>query len=269
MERNARINSIKLQLIDPANLPNNEDFIWRYMDIHKLLDLIQHRRFYFTRMDQFEDPLEGIPLEVILRFRQALNYPHESLPKLIMNTNASPVKPDLGMYGRFERISKIQKTHFISCWFHGNRESMAMWNLYSNPDGVAIKVPFGKLKEYLIPNQIGLNIKEYFCGKVSYQDFKDDDPYTWGELHKIKKVSLRKDLSFNHEEEIRFVVKTDEKTITSPAGIKSEKLDLKNMDLSVVCHPRMADWKKNNIRHLMMSIRLVSGYSESEISLRR
>lgn len=268
MGKDSKINPIKLRLISPDRLPNSEDYLWRYMDIHKLLDLIQHKRFYFTRMDQFEDPLEGIPLEIILHYRNASKN-LLSLPQLIMNPNASPIKPDLGIFGRIDRISKIQKTHFLSCWFHGNRESMAMWNLYSNPDGVAVKVPFGKLKEYLIPNQAGINIKEYFCGKVNYQDFQDDDPYPGSELHKLKKVSLRKDLSFTHEAEIRFVVKTDEETIASTAGINSEKLDLKEVNLSVVCHPRMADWKKNNIRQLMKSIRLVSRYKESEISLRR
>jgi hypothetical protein len=36
------------------------DFLWKYLDIFKLLDFITTGKIYFTRFYQFEDGLEGL-----------------------------------------------------------------------------------------------------------------------------------------------------------------------------------------------------------------
>jgi len=59
---------INLNLIKPETLPRDEEYLWRYSDLHQFLTLIKQKRFRYSRMDQFEDPLEGVPYEYLYQF---------------------------------------------------------------------------------------------------------------------------------------------------------------------------------------------------------
>jgi len=259
----------QLKLIKPERLPNDDEYLWRYFDIHKLLNFTAKKNIRFTRMDQFEDALEGIPFETLERFAKINNEPTLNLANIILEPNRYLLAPKIKIFGRIDQILKIQSSHFVSCWFYEQRESMAMWNLYSNSDGVALKIPFGKLKSHLKPIESESKfIEEYFCGKVEYQDFRNQNPYSENRLSKLGKVSLRKDVSFSHEKEIRFVIKSNADKNELKLGIKSEPLNLKELNIKIVCHPRMADWKKENIAELLKGMKLSGVYAESEIKLR-
>ena len=39
--------------------------LWRYIDLHKFIDLTSNLRLSFTRLDQFNDPFEGISQKLI------------------------------------------------------------------------------------------------------------------------------------------------------------------------------------------------------------
>ena len=39
---------------------NENSFLWRYIDISKLLSFLINKSFFFTRLDKFEDGKEGI-----------------------------------------------------------------------------------------------------------------------------------------------------------------------------------------------------------------
>jgi len=257
-----------LTLIRPDSLPKDDEFLWRYFDIHKFLNLIKQKRFRFTRMDQFEDALEGIPFETLQKFLYLDSESKLNLASIILDSPTSLIRSsESKLTGRLDEILRIQSSHFVSCWFYEQRESMAMWNLYSNSDGVALKVSFGKLKSLLNPESAKIDIQEYFCGKVQYQNFRNQDPYANDRLSKLGKVSLRKDVSFSHEKEIRFVVKTN-KYKSQIIGIDTEPINLKELDLKVVCHPRMVEWKKNNIKQILTDARLSDSFLDSEIRLR-
>jgi hypothetical protein len=51
-------------------------------------------------------------------------------------------------------------------------------------------------------------------------------------------------------------------------GINSDPINLKELDLTVVCHQRMTEWKKKNIKQILKDARLSTSFSESEIRLR-
>jgi len=189
------------------------------------------------------------------------------LANVILNHNNLLHLSGTNFFGRLDNILKIQATHFVSCWFYEQRESLAMWNLYSNEDGVAIKIPFGKLKLFLLPHTKEEWIKEYYCGKVSYQDFIIENPYSNETLKKIRKVALRKDASFSHEKEIRFVIKVKD-IINSNTDINSNQLKLNDLDLKVVCHPKMTKWKMKNIKQILNDAKLSASFEVSKIILR-
>jgi len=258
---------VNLNLIKPNTLPRDEEYLWMYSDIHKFLNLIKQKRFRYSRMDQFEDPLEGVPFEYLYQFVLKNRIPEFNLASVILNQNNLLHLSGTKLFGRLDNILKIQATHFVSCWFYEQRESLAMWNLYSNEDGVAIKIPFGKMKSFLLPNIKEEWIKEYYCGKVNYQDFRNENPYSNENLTKIGKVALRKDTSFSHEKEIRFVVKVKD-IKNNNTGITSNQLKLNDLDLKVVCHPKMTAWKMKNIKQILNDAKLSASYEVSKIILR-
>jgi hypothetical protein len=257
---------MNLNLIEPSNLPDDSDFLWRYIDIHKLLSILNSKSIRYSRMDQFEDLLEGVPYETLVRARK-LNIEGFNLSDAIAN-HSSFMIGGLKITSRIDRIIEIQKSHFVSCWFSQQRESMAMWNLYSNSDSVAIKIPFGKLKKYYFPilnNHVDI---EYYCGRVSYQDFSNLNSDSEEYLTKMGKIGLRKDLSFSHEKEVRFIVKNEFNSKENIKGIESIPLNFNDVGLQVISHPKMSNWKKDNIKKLLASKKLKGTFQESEIKLR-
>jgi hypothetical protein len=217
-------------------------------------------------MDKFEDVLEGVPYEILITERSMNNIEGFSLSEFILDYNELLFN-GLSISTRIDSILKIQKSHFVSCWFSQQRESMAMWNLYSNSDSVAIKIPFGKLKEFYKPDLQNIENVEYYCGRVSYQDFRTINQNSIYKLSELGNIGLRKDLSFSHEAEVRFIVKKNN-TKDEIIGIDSLPLDFNDVDLKVISHPKMSEWKKENIKSLLKSKSLNNVFSKSEIKLR-
>ncbi|MFM9839053.1 MAG: DUF2971 domain-containing protein [Cyclobacteriaceae bacterium] len=249
-----------------APLPLRTDYLWRYFDIHKFLNLLQNKTIRFTRMDQFEDPQEGIPLSAFVAHAEKLNLnliESKTIGELIVDAKQFKKIPPL-LQKKLNAIYAIQKSSFLTCWFAEQRESVAMWNLYSNADGVAVKIPFANLSRQLKIEK-DANISAYYAGRLVYQDFSTIYKNTSDK--KVGKVALRKDHSFTHESEFRFVVRTKDHHLDI-AGIDSLPLDLKGLGMQVICHPRMAAWKKKNIKNLLASAGLTNAMQESSIRLR-
>lgn len=247
-------------------LPKRTDYLWRYFDIHKFLNLLQNKTIRFTRMDQFEDPQEGIPLSAFVAHAEKLNLnliERMTIGDLIMEGKQYKKIPPL-LQKKLNSIYAIQKTSFLTCWFAEQRESVAMWNLYSNADGVAVKIPFAKLSRQLKIEK-DTNISAYYAGRLVYQDFSTIYKNTTDK--KVGKVALRKDHSFAHESEFRFVVRTKDHHLDL-AGIDSLPLDLTRLGMKVICHPRMSGWKKKNVKNLLEGVGLGSVMQESSIRLR-
>ncbi|MBV9209126.1 MAG: hypothetical protein JOZ52_00780, partial [Acidobacteria bacterium] len=79
--------------------------------------------------------------------------------------------------------------------------------------------------------------------------------------------ALRKDSSFAHEKEFRFVI-SSEPNGDKIMGIDSKPLNLSKLKMKVVCHPRMLSWKKANIQAMLKLEGIGQAFQESEIKLR-
>jgi Protein of unknown function (DUF2971) len=250
-----------------APLPKRTDYLWRYFDIHKFIHLLQNKTVRFTRMDMFEDPQEGIPLSAFVAHAEKLNLhliENKTIGELILEGKQFKKIP-LQLQKKLNAIYAIQKTSFVTCWFAEQRESLAMWNLYSNADGVAVRIPFANLSRQLKIEK-DTNISAYYAGRLVYQDFSTIYKNTADK--KVGKVALRKDHSFAHESEFRFVVRTKDHHLDL-AGIDSLPLDLTRLGIQVICHPRMSGWKKRNVQNLLTDVELTNALQQSNISLRR
>ena len=163
------------------SLPSENTTLWRYMDLTKLLALLETKSLYFARADTFEDPFEGHwPAHMVKRF--------ESF--------GAPGRPP-----KILRIpAKTRKHMFISCWCGSVDESAALWELYlQSSEGVAVRTDLWTLKALLdnAPHKILLSKVVYFSKQSTAQ-------LPWNES--LLSVFMWKRMSFSHENEFRALI---------------------------------------------------------------
>ncbi|WP_111600032.1 hypothetical protein [Chitinophaga skermanii] len=233
-----------------ADLAPNES-LWRYVDIHKFLSFLHNQSIMFSRMDTFEDVLEGMPVRFLIAQKSRVK---EDDPLLLIKEN--------------RQHAAIQQKHFVSCWFIGFRESTAMWNLYSNKDSVAIKLNPAYLlaaaAKSLVDIDAQMPLSSAYSGKVQYVDLVQINTEV---AYNVKHVGLRKDVGFESEKEFRLVISAkDHKNQFSQVPFKLPAL--KKAAFDVICHPRMPKWKQDNIQWLMEQNGFTQHFKPSEIRLR-
>ena len=194
-----------------------DNYLWKYMDIHKFLYLIREKKIYFARLDDLEDLNEGVSernLRIQFETQGIINIPESNLNRELYPTEES--KQDLRSQSKMaqniaNRDAAIsQKQQFASCWFLGERESYAMWNLYSNHESVAVRFKPGDLLDrvakYVQNNVSHSFIETIVCSKVEYLPLFPPEY----DGNKIKNpaqsyVGLRKDTSYIGENEYRML----------------------------------------------------------------
>ncbi|PHS30185.1 MAG: hypothetical protein COA95_09820 [Methylophaga sp.] len=153
--------------------------VWRYLDLAKLVSLLDTKSLFFARMDIFLDPFEG------------------ATPKGVINTlterSLDSGIPSSLYIAQHEGMSEdFRKYTFVSCWHQSEFESEAMWQLYSDKHkGIAIVTSREKLSNVL-PENIEID-------SVKYVDFNAD---------KVELTALHfyKRSAFEYEKELRAVV---------------------------------------------------------------
>lgn len=127
------------------NKVTQDDFLWRYLSLHKFISLVSNKKLIFSRLDLLQDPFEGVRAQLIKdRFLNRLTSQDNIVDSEIKKGDNSKMiaafeKTILDQYNNQVALLN-QKSQFVNCWFIGDRESMAMWNVYSNSTGVAIKI---------------------------------------------------------------------------------------------------------------------------------
>lgn len=193
--------------------PRPTDKLWRYMDLSKFILLICKNELYFPAATCFDDPFEGAKGIVAMKqkwndfyldfLRQAiLTVPGMDLSKLTskkLESEAQRLLEEINSTG-----DKARESTFISCWHLNDFESEAMWKLYSKDvtNAVAIQTTYLHLYEALY--------KEPYIsiGKVNYIDFSK-------QFTSVNDAFWFKRKSFEHENEVRTVVKRRNENVTS------------------------------------------------------
>ena len=259
----------------PVNFGDN--YLWKYMDIHKFLYLIREKQIYFTRLDCFDDPNEGVS-ERLLRilyesglYQEERLLNHELFPTAESRSNEVSQRKEVHSNALLECKSS-QRVQFASCWFQGNRESYAMWNLYSNPESVAIRFkPEPLLRQVERYVQINLShpcIDVIVCSNVEYRPLfpPEYDEIKYTNPHQ-RYVGLRKDISYESEKEYRMLAIG---YVNAHDYTRFElKLDgLFDLDFKIVTHPKMQPWMRDNIASVLKPYGIEDKLMKSEIRLR-
>jgi hypothetical protein len=250
-----------------------QTFLWRYLDIHKLIDLLHNEQIYFTRLDMFEDALEGITARDVhfKAFTQGAPLTEDNINKALpREAQLDAIERDKKMRMDYEEnLSNSQQTQFASCWFLGNRESVAMWKLYSSNGGVAVKFNASDLIETVIAAASAYthsDFEVFLFGNVEYKNIWPFDP-----REKFDGVfnALKKDHSYSHEKEFRFIAIVSKNAkgryqhFTLPLG------SLKTYNFEIITNPFMSDNQKSNLKNLLSKYSLEEKIRYSQIAIKR
>jgi hypothetical protein len=140
---------------------------------------LENKSLWFSRADQFEDPLEGSYTDAELeRWRKVLE--------------GQDFRGSM-----FDGSNLMKSLTYIDCWREGEDESLAMWDLYGKGSGsIAIKCTVGAMKKQLADID-----RSVYLAKVKYLDWDDA---TW--TTNVIDMLARKELSYKHESEVRAMI---------------------------------------------------------------
>ena len=172
---------------DKITTPPDDTVLWRYLSFVRFMELIEGKKLWFSRVDKFEDPLEGTHTDA------------EIFKSWEPGLSGQPPSSDLPSDKQEFVVGLAPLMHYVSCWREGEDESMAMWDVYGKGEGtVAIQSTVGQLKESLAPEP-----RPIILGRVNYVHWHLEKSGL-----KIDPISIcfRKDQSYKHEAEVRAAI---------------------------------------------------------------
>lgn len=249
----------------------DDDFLWKYLDLYKFLYLLQRNKIYFNRMDKFEDPLEGLSDKIIFDkfiYDQTSSFEVPNPAITLEQRQIITDRAKKGLKDIIEVASKTQVSQFASCWYISHRESRAMWDLYSSSDSVALRFD-GKELIQIIKNEAqnskDANFDYMIMGNVYYRDLYPPNLTINSNSETPNMFSVnKKDSCYAHEKEFRFVVnrkKPDPKVI----GFELDFPKLTSLRFNIITHPKMEDWKYLILRSLLEKFNIEKYLSKSVI----
>jgi hypothetical protein len=146
-------------LSDP--LSNNGDIhdqtiLWRYMSLDKYLHLITKSVLWFSRIDLVGDRFEGSTTHASFKmwkelFETAIPESHlDSVMRQIANSRR-----------------QITGFGYANCWHECDSESMQMWRMYSDKNGVAVRTTFGDFRKAFNSD------RSIFVNRVNYLNYAE------------------------------------------------------------------------------------------------
>jgi hypothetical protein len=232
---------------------NDEDVLWRYFDLKGFLYLVAMKSIYFNRVDKFEDANEGVDLRLLMERKLRSN----SISKKII---------ELGNLVLTDRIAQNQvinqKKYFVSCWHQNEEESPMMWGIYSNNEGIVLKIKYKDLKNLFKIAYINWTNPEDFdlsVEKIQYINFLDLQSKPKEEIEKLNKFGLFKDIGYRYENEVRIVAKSKEELSYNDQEITSLDIFLKNTKfekITGVFHPKSEEWFQRSIVEIVKKLNI-------------
>lgn len=207
--------------------------LWRYMDLAKLISMLEQKGLWLARADTFRDKHEG-------RFPDEMKKLMEKAYEGFDKDDPSPVK-DADDFQDY-----LLKNTFISCWHKNFDENMVMWEIYGRDNNaVAVQTTIGRLRLSIDPSS--LTGHSLLLNKVTYQSADQ----VAGEL-KYEECFFRKRPHFSHEEEVRISLDTysrENPSKKTPEGYKLP-VDINGLIASILVHPDSPDWFVDAVRSI-------------------
>ena len=207
---------------------NDDMILWRYMSLDKFVNLLDDGGVYFAPLDSYmtSDPFEGFPPAVAIKAMYSVGDPfYKKSSDYIYSLESKVDQNNPEFLGAIQKakdylatrssefrklFNLLSKGTLVSCWYHSEYQSEAMWKLYSDQGkGVAVKTTVGKLRIALEAAVATKRQTKIFLGKVKYLDYSDStiapsDCVVDGHI-----MPLLKRVSYSHENEVRAFLCSD------------------------------------------------------------
>jgi hypothetical protein len=250
--------------------PNKTKYLWKYLTLHKFIYLLKTSNLYFSRLDLLPDVLEGTPMGVIERRYyedEHADLHKEEVKKIAKHsqTKEEYVQEMMNFQNMTEEESS-KKTQFVNSWFACDRESVAMWNLYSQIDSIAIRVENMKFVE-IFQSPIEEFIKKfgnrhYVIGDyISYYNLHPFDPK---QKIYVRYSGMKKDNAYSHEKEYRMLI-ADKGIQDDNIGLEIHIPNLKDAEVTIITNPLIESWQFDNIKSLIELFNFNAKLIRSEI----
>lgn len=246
---------VELDLYYPEERRAKARRLWRYLDLYKFYQLLSEKLLPLPRLDSFSDSFEGIPLGLLLDLQQERDMLGRPVRfhDLLLRKDKLPAATQR----RVASYQEIRTSTYVSCWFHSEHESMAMWDLYAGKDGLAISVDadvlIGGLQDHLFQIEPS-SLDAAYAGFVEYSNILNFNPETELERMKVSRVALRKHISYAHEQEFRIVFRRKQPLSTKENCLYIKLPGFRLIDAQFYTHPLMPEWKRKNV--LSMALKL-------------
>lgn len=163
--------------------------LWRYMDITKLLFILENKSLYFPQIDHLDDPLEGFLTKATVKKIRKLS---DTL------TDSEKAEKEDIIERNLQAFKRAREAICVSSWHMNNFESAAMWKLYLKSDeGIAIQSTYKRFIDSFKKSE-----QDIFIGAVTYVD-EDNDEIDW---RNVLNYALHKRKSYEHEKELRALI---------------------------------------------------------------
>jgi hypothetical protein len=230
--------------------PSDNTVIWRYLDLPKILLLLERGELYFPLVRELRDNWEAV---LSKKTRANIATFAQSAGKTII-----------------EMIRSFTKNLGVNCWHIDEDESIAMWSLYTSwkPGlatdcyGTVIKSSVGRLKSALAKSP-----EKVIIGRVLYENH--DAAFARLRLSEPTvafEPVFQKRTCYRHEHELRAVTVVQPDLSTQfPEHGKSIEVDLATLIESIILCPGFPIWVKNLLESSAARANINPGLSESRI----
>ncbi len=170
----------------------DDETIWRYLPYSRYEQMVLGRYLFFSRIDNFEDQLEGT-------FPQR-NVDDRNAYFRSVGVREEDLRPRPGSWG--DRLSKVfRSTTYANCWRLDTTESDEAWTWYcpgaSGVEGVAILTTAGALVR-----SITTQSSQVLLARVQYCDFRTEAVAQ----DNLYRLALTKDRRYEVEKEARAIM---------------------------------------------------------------
>jgi hypothetical protein len=206
------------------------------MDFAKFVALLAKRQLFFARADRLSDAFEGA--KGLLERKEQWDkfyrdFFRDALSTVPGGSTQTPAEIEAQLPRMIRDMEQIgerdRRSTYISCWHRNAHESEAMWRLYSGfvQNAIAVVTTVGRLRRSLGEAR-GIRI-----GEVEYIDLASS-------YAGINQTFWRKRLSFQHEREVRAIIRVYGKALPDHGIVKDCDLDV--LIESVFISPEAPGW---------------------------
>ncbi|HEV2187964.1 MAG TPA: hypothetical protein VGR70_12195 [Stellaceae bacterium] len=256
-------------MVQPILPPPPDDAkLWRYMNFVKFVYLLNSKSLYFVQGASLIDKFEGAmgSADLLSKYNDFYSEflrdayrtrPDGSAADLSTEQLEASVKKSLESLhqaGEWQR-----ETTYLNCWHEAEHESEAMWRLYADwrhlaaddSGGIVVVSTFRRLSDGLssVPN--------LYVGRVKYVDYTK-------QLVGINEAFWNKSMSFQHEREVRAVLRDHRKP--QPTGI-SIPVKVDDLIAEVRLSPRCPEWFENLVRDVALLYRCTFEVKRSALEI--